>query len=596
MKKKNLIKKIAFWSILGLGLSSCDDFLDTEPTNDIIFENFWQEKSDVEGMIASTYKVLASNDFVYRMEAWGEMRSDNIIIGDAAGNDERYLRNYVSGDIDWHNSLTSWGVVYQAIGYCNQILRYAPDVLERDPDFTKGDLAVVESEAYAIRALCYFYLLRAFRDVPLILEPVMEENEVELPAQSDPSVVLNQIITDLLTADGLAITSGAYTGSKSKYNQGRITRDAVRAILADVYLWSGSMKQGSKNDYEKCVEFCDSVINSKVRQYHKYVDDMLNSGWSPTSPMLTAGKYALIDNMSTYGISAFSNIFGTGNARESIFELQFDEEQNINSMVCRCYGNRNVEVGFLAAPSFFIEKLASKTSDITSATLFTSTDQRHYENINQISAFYPISKYVNSEATAITVGGTLGYSYISQPWSYDKDAKPTTLCQANWVLYRMTDVMLMKAEALVQLAAMRSLDIKEDSIKYEREMGSAFELVSAVWNRSNPTAVSKNDTLVYSKYKTVDAMESLVIEERQRELMFEGKRWFDLMRYALRRGNNRDMLNLLIRKFTEGSSAIKSKLSTQDALYLPINNGEMKNNPNLKQNPAYSNTNSSNRD
>ena len=83
-------------------------------------------------------------------------------------------------------------------------------------------------------------------------------------------------------------------------------------------------------------------------------------------------------------------------------------------------------------------------------------------------------------------------------------------------------------------------------------------------------------------------MQALVLEERQRELAFEGKRWFDLVRKALRDGNTAPMLDILINhKYETNQKAIRSKMSAMDCLFFPIQEREIKTNPLLKQNPAY---------
>ena len=83
-------------------------------------------------------------------------------------------------------------------------------------------------------------------------------------------------------------------------------------------------------------------------------------------------------------------------------------------------------------------------------------------------------------------------------------------------------------------------------------------------------------------------MEDLILQERQRELMFEGKRWYDLVRRSQRDGNTRALVNAALRKVTTGSSLIQNKLTKMDAIYWPYNNDEIKVNKNLVQNPAFS--------
>ena len=97
-------------------------------------------------------------------------------------------------------------------------------------------------------------------------------------------------------------------------------------------------------------------------------------------------------------------------------------------------------------------------------------------------------------------------------------------------------------------------------------------------------------------------MEELVLAERARELCFEGKRWFDLMRYNYRHtatkadlkkklfegyvANSDEFLELALRKYAV-PSAMKTKIRDERYLYMPINQDEVELNPNLVQNPVY---------
>ena len=88
-------------------------------------------------------------------------------------------------------------------------------------------------------------------------------------------------------------------------------------------------------------------------------------------------------------------------------------------------------------------------------------------------------------------------------------------------------------------------------------------------------------------------LEELLFEERQREFLFEGKRWFDLVRMARRDGNNTRLVTLASRKYIENVNAIKIKLANPDIIYFPYAKSELKVNPLLKQNSAYGNTETS---
>ena len=159
---------------------------------------------------------------------------------------------------------------------------------------------------------------------------------------------------------------------------------------------------------------------------------------------------------------------------------------------------------------------------------------------------------------------------------------------SNWIVYRYTDVLLMEAEACTMYA--KDWDAKGEPDSVSKYMGLAFELVDAVNRRAICYSSYGSTLLDVSKYNTFSSMEDLVFDERRRELMFEGKRWFDLVRRSMREGNSDYLSQKVARKNASGanSNAITIKFKNLNGLFLPINYDEIKINENLVQNPAYS--------
>ena len=512
---------------LALTFTACEDFLSILPLNEIVLENYWSNEDDVDATVSACYSAMASNDFVKLAFVWGEFRSDNIVRGLGTSNEEIEI---LEGNLQPSHSVTRWATYYDVINLCNTVLHYAPSVLDKDPDFNESEWLALRSEVLAIRALCYFYLVRTFRDIPLVLEPTIDDNTSYQQAAADPEVVLDSIMADLTEAERYAVK----VYSNEDYNHGRITRTAVQAMLADVCLW--------REQYSDCIGWCEKVIATKIDEAEE--EDMKYDG-----------RWPLIGNRSENSTGdsheAYNEIFGQGNSFESLFEIQFTENQQYNTIIPGYYGTVTSNVGAVSAASFICDGATSGNE------LFSKYDMRAVENFNAKStSFYPIRKYVVSQ--------------------YDNQDRETyrSLSLSNWIIYRLTDVMLMEAEALVQRNDEASDDLRE-----------AFNLVSAVYNRANIGQTAK-DTLAYEAYNSQLKMESLVLQERHRELMFEGKRWFDLVRKARREGSNSAMLDLAKRKYTY-PDAVKSKWIKPDMLYFPINEDELKVNLLLKQNPGY---------
>jgi hypothetical protein len=532
---KNIINILVVFFFLLLG-SACNDYLQVKPENQLVQADFWKKESDVEAVVRACYRSMEEKDFMWRVIVWGELRSDNVITNTSSGNDEQQIDNV---NILSTNGNCNWQSFYTVINDCNVVLKYAPDVMNSDPNFKTADLQAKEAEVLAIRALCYFYLVRTFRDVPLSTEATVSDNQNLLIAQSSPDVVLKKITDDLLQAESWALDVYP-TPSETK---GRMTKDAIRAILADVYLW--------RNDYANCITYCDKLINATTEEL------------SPDGTMVNVEKYPLIkvqasgQIFSSLGIS--NSVSGVGNSSESIFELQFSTEVPNAAIVGSngdngLYGNRS-SIGSLKAATQYV---FSDNSKGTSVTLFPKTDTRRADFVlypKTGDGFYQIFKYLGIHST---FGTNDMYSFASV---------------SNWIFYRITDIMLMKAEALTQQGA-------------ETDLRQALQLVNTTYMRSNAT-LTPADTLVFNTYNNVPAMESLVSLERQRELMFEGKRWFDLVRNAERKQSTNDLVASVTKKYTSNVSTIQTKLSVLNALYLPIYENELNVNTLLKQNPYY---------
>lgn len=261
--------------------SSCDKWLDLKPENSVIRQDFWKTEQQVHSAVIGCYASLLDEGLGQRFFSWGELRGD--LVSDNVSC-KWSNRNIIYGIIMEDNPVVKWEKFYKSINLCNTIIEFAKDALETDDTFTEEELKAYEAEALALRSLLYFYLVRSFGEVPLMLKAITTDQENFFVPKSPDSVVINQIIADLEIADSFAVT----TYHDINHDKGRITKYAVNALQADVYLW--------KEDYEKCIEACNKIINSS--------------------------RYGLVS-----GANWFQNIFVIGNSNESIFELQYSADK-----------------------------------------------------------------------------------------------------------------------------------------------------------------------------------------------------------------------------------------------------------------------------
>ena len=392
-------------------------------------------------------------------------------------------------------------MMYKTINYCNTVIDFAPEVLNTDKTFSQQALNGYVAEAKSIRALMYFYLVRTFGEVPLKLTATSSDEEITPLAKSTKAEILEQIVKDLSEAESNALL----TYGSNAADKGRITRYGVNAIQADVYLWM--------EKYTESVAACNKII--------------------------ATAAFGLVDGADAN--TWFRNLYVNGNSNESIFELQFDN-QNLNPF----YTIFNVNRKFVASPIVMDEIYTIDLVDPTKADIrgdgaaLRSTDQMIWKYAALSTNPSNSSLRVQSESFA------------------------------HWIMYRYADVLLMKAEALNQLG----------------RGAEALDLVTQIRTRARALVATNTNPSPTDKLLVGD----FILKERSREFAFEGKRWYDLLRNARR--NNYQRLDLLLDVVAgtvpanRQQSAI-AKMKDKNCHYLPIFNYELTTNKALVQNPFY---------
>jgi hypothetical protein len=558
--------------VMALLLTSCVDTV-ILPDNKTVDEDYWQKKSEVDAVVGAAYAQLRDEAAIRNMIIWGDFRSDELVVTSTLPTSAAYrtaLQQIYSCNIETENAFTSWYPFYSAINYCNLVLEKAEGVIAVDPDYTRGDYDANKAQMLALRSFCYFYLTKVFHDIPVTPGAYLNSSDDLNAPQANPDSVLTMCINDLEEASKYAIAGNTYGDWRDK---GYLNQDGINAILADIYLWRGSVNRDA-SDYEACVKYCDKVIQAKKEAYEQ----------NPRR------RWSADDQEKDYYLSEYNtmynDIFGqTGqNADESIFELQFRNanvtNRGLDQMYFRYNNASSNGYGYLKAASIY-----GKVDQTGNGVWVNSVDQRLYEYLYDATSSnteqFGVRKFV-----ATSTAGT----------SNSADSKRDTRASIpqNWILYRLTDVMLMKAEALVQLYNMGG---KAEGDTRNEE---AFAICKFINDRALSDANKGSYAMKYSVYR--DKMEDLVLAERARELCFEGKRWFDLMRYNYRHTetkadlrkklsegyvmNSDVFFELALRKYAV-PTAMKAKMRDERYLYMPINQDEVEINTSLVQNPVY---------
>lgn len=593
---------------LVLGLSACTDWLDVKPTTSIVAEDMWKDQSDVEAVVASCYNAMLQNDFMQRVMAWGELRSDNMIHNDnpnenAAKNIKEMYKSISLSSIVETDGICSWAPVYHVIKLCNFVIHFAPGVCDVDPDYLESEMRAHLGEARAIRALCYFYLIRTYMEVPYVDYPVLDDQQdLEVEAISGKDIIPN-IIADLDFALNNA-PSRYSTMASTKY---RITRNAAAAMLADVYLWkaSGENYPDDSISYDKVIEYCDRVFQDTIS--------------SVGAGGVASNQYLSLSTSGATAFYSFANIFGyTTSSLEPIFALFADAEsmweQNKDNLIFmnQVYFQDAISQG--TRGDWRTTYKIMPNDKYPKPTDYTSKDAPFYLLTNGAVADYDARYSLNAGGPGVTWSSTSGTGFYILKFhsnSLGINYYPT------WIFYRLAEIYLMKAEAIVERMNAK-FDLLDDGnggkvVKfanyptienddsdeviekkqelqalYAAEMAKAHALVTRIYKRSN-----KDNTSLPLLNDYVSDEAALVYAERRREFLFEGKRWFDLMRIARRdmkrdpNNGNKALIDCVKTKLDEGADLIASRLSSEQALYWPIAKSELDRNTKLTQNPYY---------
>ncbi|WP_316798139.1 RagB/SusD family nutrient uptake outer membrane protein [Pedobacter frigidisoli] len=298
--------------------------------------------------------------------------------------------------------------------------------------------------------------------------------------------------------------------------------DILKQIVADLKKaesFSVTTYGNTKSDKGRVTKF---TINALLADVYLWMEDYPAS-IAECNKIIESQRYALVGSNSAW----YNTVFFRGSSTETIFEFdQAIENPFFNLLV-------NTRRRYIASP--FV------------ASEIYIPDETDPDNVYDIR---PGSFYNN--AFTIQKYGTENPSYV------------------KWQAYRLSDIMMIKAEALALTGG----------------GAEALELVRTLRTRRNAVKATEQNVDPGDS----DAICDYILAERAREFAFEGKRWFDLLRHAKRNNYSRiDILLDVVSKTvmpTLQQSAI-TKFRDYNSHYLPIPQVDINTNPSLIQNPFY---------
>ena len=454
------ILNITLAGLLGIATAGCS-YLDVDPISEVPASEMWQNQRDVNAGIAEIYAsfrtALRSNWF-----SWGEMRSDNFVLYQELPSEySKLLLNQMTTDLP----STNWTSLYKVISNTNFAIQNIPDADITDQALKNDYLA----QAYAMRALCYFYAVRVWGAVPVYLEPVDNLKKAEVKGRTPMDEVLRDvIIPDLEMAKSLI--------NPANVERKRISRNAIYAILADAQMWLGEW------------DAADATI-----------DRFMAANGSP-SAAITNSKVVFqkdIVALKNTFVEALNNKDGDNNPTVDEYgdpnEFIFVIHQNIGEAGLNNYSLIWSILGCGMGQGSTVV-LSPKLQQIyEDAAARAPVDKRFEQYLcpsKSSAESYQVHKYMAN-------GTRVNYQdYIN--------------CQVAYPIYRYTDVLLMQAE------------VKANLDKWQ----DALNTVQFVLERAGVSSRLPSVSNFISRDELID----YILDQKQIEQVGEGQRWFDLVR------------------------------------------------------------------
>ncbi len=500
-------------------------------------ENYWQNEEHVTSYIVGMHSNMRGLDW-QRNITFGELRSG--IYRLEASSDGNVLSGVPYSTLSYDAATpgpTSFAGFY---GRITNVLIYIQNVEEADY-LTDAKKQAYLGLGYGLRAFYYFDLLRNYGAAPLRLTPDVVNGELDpeklYMARTYPKVILAQIEADIaksLECYGSGYSFNPYGMGTSK---GRWSKAATEALAADVYMWKAKVS----------TPWIDPITGE-------------DGGTVADPAAITQAKEHLLSLMNNYGLalqSDFAKIFDVTNKENSevIFAMKYIEGESTNGYSQFLYNmdTGNVRNTFDRDGNLWGNKLNLSTAsslyeyDTTLFQYFSADDDRRDKTF--------IESYAKKEATGdvLYIDGTHCLKNIGY-----KNSQGNNIYNGDAIYWRLAWVYLSLAEVA----------------NFEGNNADVEKYMNLVRDRAGlPNYVASDFT----------TNELAILEEKTKEFVQEGQRWWDLCRMTYTKGGEA----LVFRP--EASLTGKAVLSKDDAfrLLFPLDIAILGNDPSLCQTPGY---------
>lgn len=513
--KTNKMKIAAIGMMVLGGLASCgESWMDVESKTESNSGNYYKSQEDGLRSLYACYdgwQCTVSDGPSFTVYQLTEAMSDECF-GGTGNNDgrntqiiDRFDMSQAPSYTDMHEQL--WKSYYAAVFRCNEFIDKAEGI-KWDNDTAK---VTYLGEAHAIRALCYFDMVRLWENIPLI-----EHATSEIVPQAEPDSVYALIFSDLKYAIE-NIPSNAYPKKDAANNDGHVTKYGAEAILARAYLFYSGY-YGKEPDQlgltkAEALAACEDIISSGEFGLVPRFRDL----WPASSEDKSGGYVGLWAHQN-------STWAGAGN-EETVLSMKFNYTADYNG---NNDGNRfQVMIGMRTGAivyDIYGQGWGACTVSPSIASSYSTGDTRRSSSIidaAQLKGYednyiadqreytgYFIKKYTTLSKHSAEGGGL-------QHYTEGVAAGDFQISQfQDWVLVRFADVLLMAAE-----------------------LGSPN--AQNYFDRVRERAYTEDDgTTLSGNYSQLAATKENILRERKLELAFEGVRYWDELRQGLEHAAN----------------------------------------------------------
>ncbi|MET0636492.1 MAG: RagB/SusD family nutrient uptake outer membrane protein [Chitinophagaceae bacterium] len=539
--KHNNIFKFSIIVVSMLTLSACTK-LDKKIYSVVPNQNFWQTPAQIAAGIAPAYANLSqipAGEYQNLMEhsADGQLTPARGADWLAAG---QHIEMWTH---TWHAEteavVNTWPDLYRGISNINFILSVVNSL---DP--VPADLASINAELKTLRALYYYWAMDLYGNVPLVTDfntdPTTITNSTRKQVYDFVESEIKENINSLSTTVGLA-------------TYGRVTKYLAFTILAKLYL--NSEIYVNQPRWAEARDVCDSVIlSNKYSLMTNYYDN-----FSPTNEGSTENIFAV----------PFDNVNIAGNNIQTQ-TLHYDNEPNMrirgggwngycsnaefysNFDTTSVYAKRgqNTYRTFLDARSgqYLIGQQFKEVYNYPPSTnVLVASDNDALRLVDKqtgkLLSFYANIKEVNNPTDTFRLAGLRSIKFFPTPGVQ-------TAMSNDFPLYRLADVLLMRAEASMRNGSASGVDLG---------------YVNQVRTRAYGGDATKN-------WSMADMTLPNMLAERARELAWEDHRRTDVIRFGT---------------FGNARTPAKAQDPDRHLEIFPIPKAQYLTNPNLKQNPGY---------